>query len=269
MPAGASAAEPQPPLRVLPCMARIHIGCSGWSYKDWRGPFYPQGLRQKDWFDFYASRFDTTEINASFYRLPSEAAVARWAEAAPSGFAWSWKASRYITHNKKLRDCADSIALVFGRMAPLGNAGCVLFQLPPMLRRDDARLADFIALLPRSHRYAFEFRHPSWYEAGVLQILADATMALCISDHHAAPSPWDATAPYVYVRGHGPGGHYRDRYPEPVLVAWAERFAAWRDEGREVFCYFDNDIKSAAPMDAARLIATIAGDAGPAPTDGR
>ena len=238
-------------------MARIRIGCSGWSYKDWRGPFYPQGLRQKDWFSFYAGQFDTTEINASFYRLPSEAAVANWAAIAPEGFTWSWKASRYITHNKKLKDCEASIDLVFGRMAPLGQAGCVLFQLPPMLRRDDARLVAFIALLPPGYRYAFEFRHPSWYDDAAFQILADAGISLCISDHHAAPSPWEATAPYVYVRGHGPGGHYRDPYPERTLSVWAARLHAWRDEGRAVFCYFDNDIKSAAPMDAVRLIEMI------------
>ena len=246
-------------------MTRFRIGCSGWSYKDWRGPFYPQTLAQKDWLSFYANRFDTTEINASFYRLPSEAAVANWAARAPAGFAWSWKASRYITHNKKLKDCGDSIALVFERMAPLGDEGCVLFQLPPMLRRDDARLADFVALLPKGRRCAFEFRHSSWYDATVFDILAQARMALCISDHHAAPSPWEATAPYVYVRGHGPGGRYRDRYPTQTLEDWARRLEALRDEGREVFCYFDNDIKSAAPMDAALLLERLGDKAAPPP----
>lgn len=239
-------------------MAGVHIGCSGWTYRDWRGPFYPDDLPQKAWLEFYAGQFDTAEINASFYRLPSEAAVASWARRAPAGFVWTWKASRFITHNKKLKDCAQSIELVFGRMAPLGREGCVLFQLPPMLRRDDARLRDFLALLPRGRKCAFEFRHPSWYDEAVFRILEDAGQALCISDHHAAPSPMRVTARFVYLRGHGPGGRYFGRYDEAQLRAWADAIRGWRSEGREAFCYFDNDIKSAAPADAKAMIALLA-----------
>jgi uncharacterized protein YecE (DUF72 family) len=239
-------------------MDGVHIGCSGWTYRDWRGPFYPDDLPQRAWLEFYARRFDTTEINASFYRLPSEKAAADWAARAPKGFVWTWKASRYITHNKKLKDCEDSIPLVFGRMSPLGKRGCVLFQLPPMLHRNDARLADFLALLPKGHKCAFEFRHSSWYDPAVLRILADAGQALCISDHHDAPSPFEATAGFVYLRAHGPGGRYFGRYAEPTLRAWAKTIKDWRTQGREVFCYFDNDIKSAAPFDAQVLISLLA-----------
>jgi uncharacterized protein YecE (DUF72 family) len=239
-------------------MAEIRIGCSGWSYKPWRGIFYPQALPQKRWFEFYAGQFDTAEINASFYRLPSEATVANWAASAPKDFIWSWKASRYITHNKKLSDCADSIALVFGRMAPLGEAAPVLFQLPPNLHRNDARLATFLGQLPKGRRCAFEFRHASWYDDQVFKLLAGAGQALCLSDHHAAPSPWLATARFVYIRGHGPGGRYFGRYDEKTLVDWAARCRRWRDEGRDVFCYFDNDIGVAAPVDAKALSALVA-----------
>src|SRR3569623_137120 len=145
-------------------MGELRIGCSGWSYRHWRGDFYPQGLAAKREFEFYASRFDTAEINGSFYRLPSEAAVAGWAARAPEGFLFAWKASRYITHNKKLNDCADSVDLVFGRMAPLGeHFGPVLFQLPPNLHFNPDRLGGFLELLPRDRRCTFEFRHPSWY----------------------------------------------------------------------------------------------------------
>jgi uncharacterized protein YecE (DUF72 family) len=237
-------------------MSQLRIGCSGWAYKDWTGPFYPPQTRDKDRLDHYASVFDTAEINASFYRLPSEAMVAGWARRAPPGFVFAWKVSRFITHNKKLKDCAEPVALVFGRMAPLADRyGPALIQLPPQLRRDDARLAGFLKLLPPHRRHAVEFRHESWYAPEVFRILAGFDAALCISDHHAAPAPWEVTASWVYVRGHGPGGRYFGRYPEAELSAWAARIAAWRREGRDVYAYFDNDVKSAAPFDAQVLMA--------------
>jgi uncharacterized protein YecE (DUF72 family) len=244
-------------------MAEVRIGCSGWAYRDWTGPFYPPGTRDRDRLAFYASRFDTTEINASFYRLPTETAVAGWAERAPDGFLFAWKVSRFITHNKKLKDCADSVALVFGRMRPLGDKrGPSLIQLPPQLRRNDERLADFLGLLPKG-RHTVEFRHPSWYDPAVFRILSDFDAALCISDHHSAPAPWERTASWLYIRGHGPGGRYVGRYPTAELASWSERIVAWRDEGRDVYAYFDNDVKSAAPFDAAELV-RLTGAPGPA-----
>jgi uncharacterized protein YecE (DUF72 family) len=237
-------------------MSQLRIGCSGWAYKDWTGPFYPPQTRDKDRLDHYASVFDTAEINASFYRLPSEAMVAGWARRAPPGFVFAWKVSRFITHNKKLNDCADPVALVFGRMAPLADRyGPALIQLPPQLRRNDERLAGFLKLLPAHRRHAVEFRHESWYAPEVFRILGEFDASLCISDHHAAPAPWETTASWVYLRGHGPGGRYFGRYPETELSAWAERIAAWRREGRDVYAYFDNDVKSAAPFDAQVLMA--------------
>jgi uncharacterized protein YecE (DUF72 family) len=239
-------------------MSRVRIGCSGWTYKDWTGPFYPPGTKDRERLEYYATRFDTTEINASFYRLPSEATVEGWARRAPPGFAFAWKVSRFITHNKKLKDGADSVELVFGRMAPLGGKlGPALVQLPPMLHRDDERLARFLDLLPQACRCAVEFRHPSWYEPAVMRVLAEHDAALCISDHHSAPSPWEVTASFVYVRGHGPGGRYHGRYPPEDLRAWAARTAAWRRQGLDVFAYFDNDIKSAAPFDAEALMGLL------------
>jgi uncharacterized protein YecE (DUF72 family) len=239
-------------------MAQLRIGCSGWVYKDWLGPFYPPGTKDRERLEYYATRFDTAEINASFYRLPSEAMVDGWAHRTPPGFTFAWKVSRFITHNKKLKDAKDSVDLVFGRMAPLGGKlGAALVQLPPMLRRDDDRLARFLDLLPKGQRCTVEFRHPSWYEPAVLAILGAYDAALCISDHHAAPAPWEVTASWVYVRGHGPGGRYRGRYPPADLEAWAERIGAWRAAGLDVFAYFDNDIKSAAPFDAQSLMGLL------------
>ena len=235
-------------------MSQVRIGCSGWTYKDWKGPFYPPGLPDRLRLEYYAGQFDTSEINASFYRLPSEAMVEGWARRAPPGFTFAWKVSRFITHNKKLNDCADSVALVWGRMAPLGGKlGPALIQLPPMLRRNDERLARFLELLPAG-RHTVEFRHPSWYDPAVFAILAAHDAALCISDHHSAPSPWEVTASFVYVRGHGPGGRYHGRYPPDALAAWAARIADWRAAGKDVYAYFDNDIKSAAPFDARALM---------------
>lgn len=237
-------------------MGQLRIGCSGWTYKDWKGPFYPPETRDKDRLEHYASVFDTAEINASFYRLPSETMVEGWARRAPERFVFAWKVSRFITHNKKLKDCEDPVALVFGRMAPLADHyGPALIQLPPQLRRNDERLAGFLRLLPKHRRHAVEFRHESWYAPEVFRILGEFDASLCISDHHSAPSPWEVTASWVYVRGHGPGGRYFGRYPEAELEAWAGRIAGWRREGRDVYAYFDNDVKSAAPFDAQRLMA--------------
>ena len=236
-------------------MSQLRIGCSGWVYKHWAGAFYPQGTREAARLEYYASRFDTAEINASFYRLPSEAMVAGWARRVPERFVFAWKVSRFITHNKKLNDCEDPVALVFGRMAPLGGRlGPALIQLPPQLRRNDERLAGFLKLLRGRGRCAVEFRHDSWYAPEVFRILAEFDAALCVSDHHAAPAPWESTASFVYIRGHGPGGRYRGRYPEAELAGWARRIGGWRAQGRDVYAYFDNDVKAAAPVDAQALM---------------
>lgn len=241
-------------------MTDVRIGCSGWSYKDWRGPFYPPEVKVKDHLAYYASQFGTAEINASFYRLPTEKAVAAWRDSVPDGFVFAWKASRFLTHNKKLNDPKDSLELIVGRMAPLGDRfGPILFQLPPSLHLDYQRLATFLGLLPKGRRCTVEFRHPGWYRADIFRLLGDHDVALTISDHHDAPSPWEATASFVYIRAHGPGGRYYGRYDDGALKQMAGRLKDWRKAGKDVFCYFDNDIRSAAPQDAKRLIDLVAG----------
>lgn len=240
-------------------MGQVRIGTSGWAYKDWNGPFYPDEVRVKDRLAYISRQFSTLEINASFYRMPTEKAVMDWREQTPDDFLFAWKASRYITHNKKLLDPADSLAFMFTRTRVLeGKLGPVLFQLPPSLKRNDERLAAFLRALPKGSRHAFEFRHPGWYDPAVLDLLRDHGAAFCISDHHDAPSPWETTADFVYLRGHGPGGRYHGRYGEAALKDWARRIRTWR-RSHDVFVYFDNDIKSAAPKDAAQLIALIDG----------
>jgi uncharacterized protein YecE (DUF72 family) len=241
-------------------MAQIVVGTSGWTYDGWRGPFYPSGVPKKNWLRWYSAQFPTTEINGSFYRTPSLEAVAAWRDQTPDGFLFAWKASKFITHWKRLTEkCDNSIALMETRLKVLGpKLGPVLFQLPPQFTANKDRLAAFLRMLPRRRRYAFEFRHPSWYEADIFALLSDHDVSLCLSDHRDAPSPWEVTASHVYVRGHGPTGAYKDRYPEATLRRWAGEARKWQRQQRQVFVYFDNDQKSAAPKDAERLIGLLA-----------
>jgi uncharacterized protein YecE (DUF72 family) len=231
------------------------VGTSGWHYASWRGPFYPDTTKPKDFLSFYQTRFSTTELNNPFYRLPTAAAVECWRDTTPEDFLFAWKASRFITHMIKLKNAENALQIMFDRAEILGpKLGPILFQLPPSLKVDRERLANFLTLLPLAHRYTFEFRHPSWYEAPILDLLREHDCSLCLSDHAAAPSPWEATASFVYIRGHGPSGRYWGSYSDDTLQKWAGDIARWREEGRAVFCYFDNDIKSAAPEDARKLL---------------
>ena len=237
------------------------IGTSGWHYASWRGPFYPETVKPKDFLSFYMTRFSTTELNNPFYRLPTEAAVACWRDSTPDDFLFTWKASRFITHMIKLKNAENALQIMFDRAEVLGpKLGPILFQLPPSLHADRERLANFIALLPRGHRYTFEFRHPSWYKAPILDLFREHDVSLCLSDHAKAPAPWEVTASFVYIRGHGPSGWYWGSYNDETLRRWADDIARWREAGRAVYCYFDNDIKSAAPEDARRLLALLDAD---------
>jgi uncharacterized protein YecE (DUF72 family) len=237
-------------------MPDILIGTSGWSYKSWKGPFFPRDVRTKEQLAYYATQFRTTELNGVFYRTPTVEAVTVWHDQTPDDFVFAWKASKFITHWKRLSQRSrNSLDLMESRLSILGKkAGPVLFQLPPQFARNDERLAAFIRMLNRKRRYAFEFRHASWYAPRVLRLLSDANIALCISDHADAPSPWKRTADFVYIRGHGPGGRYKGHYSAATLAEWRRKIARWRARGHDVYIYFDNDQKSAAPRDAARLL---------------
>ena len=237
-------------------IGKRYIGTSGWHYESWLGPFYPERYPKPKLLGFYAGVFAAAEINLSFYRLPSETAVATWRDTTPDGFLFAWKAHRVITHYRRLTNPEEPIANVFGRMSGLGpKGGPVLFQLPPRFKVNRERLAAFIEALPNGGRYVFEFRDPSWYADTILDLLRDTGCALCISDHAHAPAPWVATADFVYVRGHGPSGRYHGSYDDAALAEWARNAEAWCREGRDVFSFFDNDIKAAAPADARRLAA--------------
>jgi uncharacterized protein YecE (DUF72 family) len=237
-------------------MSRILIGTSGWSYASWRGPFFPREVMVKHHLQFYATQFSTAELNGVFYRTPTIEAVRGWRDNTPGNFVFAWKASKFITHWKRLTDKSrNSLALLESRLRILGpKAGPVLLQLPPMFTANYDRLASFLRLLQGRRRYAFEFRHPSWYQPAVLRLLREHDISLCLSDHHDAPAPWQVTASFVYVRGHGPGGRYKGHYSDRTLRSWARDIAKWKRGGRDVYVYFDNDQKSAAPADALRLM---------------
>jgi uncharacterized protein YecE (DUF72 family) len=237
-------------------MSKVWVGTSGWTYDGWRGPFYPKTVAKKDWLAWYATQFPATEINGSFYRTPSLAAVRSWRDQTPNDFSFVWKASKFITHWKRLTEkCENSIALMETRLEALApKVGGVLFQLPPQFPKNHERLGSFLKMLSLRYRYAFEFRHRSWYDDDILELLHQHDISLCLSDHHDAPAPWEVTARHVYVRGHGPDGRYKDNYSAKKLRNWAREIAKWRRQRRTVFVFFDNDQKSAAPSDARRLI---------------
>jgi uncharacterized protein YecE (DUF72 family) len=223
----------------------VWIGTSGWTYDGWRGPFYPDDVPKKHWLNWYSEQFATTEINGSFYRTPSLEAVQAWRDQTPKDFVFAWKASKFITHWKRLSEkCENSIELMETRLKVLGpKVGPVLFQLPARFKADHERLASFLKMLPKRYKYAFEFRDAS----------RDRNVALCLSDHEDAPAPWEVTAKHVYIRGHGPTGQYKDQYPPKKLREWAATIGKWKRRRLDVYCYFDNDQKSAAPKDARRL----------------
>lgn len=240
--------------------ADVWVGTSGWMYDSWRGRLYPEDLPKRGWLSCYATQFSTVEINSAFYRTPSLEAVRSWRDDTPHNFRFAWKASKFITHWKRLTDkCENSIALMQTRLKVLSpKVSVVLFQLPPHFVKDAGRLSAFLRLLPR-RRYAFEFRHRSWYDDVIFDILQSRNVALCISDHADAPAPWYVTARHVYLRGHGPGGDYGGSYSARLLRRWANEIGDWQSLGREVFVYFDNDQKAAAPADANRLAEMLAG----------
>lgn len=189
----------------------FNIGTSGWSYASWRGRFFPKEVMSKHHLAYYASQFISAEINSVFYRTPSLDTVRSWREQTPDDFVFAWKASKFITHWKRLSDkSVNSLALIEERLEILGpKAGPVLFQLPARFEADADRLKAFLGLLSRKRRYAFEFRHKSWYSDNILSLLEQNGIALCISDHFDAPAPWAITARHVYVREHGPAAPTR------------------------------------------------------------
>jgi uncharacterized protein YecE (DUF72 family) len=234
--------------------AVMRIGTSGWHYPHWRGRFYPDTLPARDWLEYYARRFDSVEINASFYRLPSLATARHWRDTVPDGFRFALKASRFITHRKKLRAPRTTTRALLAVVRTLGpKCGPILFQLPPRWRCNPQRLAAFLATLPKRHEYAFEFRDPSWHNPEVYALLRRHHAAFCIYQLAGFESPHVLTADFTYVRLHGPAAYaYGGSYSGDALAAWAQEIRGW-PRLRQVYVYFDNDEAGYAAQNALAL----------------
>jgi len=243
-------------------MASLHIGTSGWHYKHWCGSFYPEKLSPARMLECYFAQFDTVEINNSFYKLPSVETFEKWRQATPAGFCFAVKASRFLTHNKKLKDAESALQNFLPRAEVLREKlGPILFQLPPRWGVNVERLREFLQVLPRRHRYAFEFREPSWNTEAVYALLRRYNAAYCIYELAGFMSPLQITADFTYVRLHGPGGKYQGSYSLQALQQWSERIAAW-DKLRAIYIYFDNDQAGYAAQNALQL-KRLAGKPGP------
>jgi uncharacterized protein YecE (DUF72 family) len=241
----------------------VRIGCSGWNYDAWCGELYPEGMGKARWLGEYARHFDTVEINATFYRLASKAAVERWVADTPDGFCATVKASRYLTHVKRLTDhpdkdfaLRDGIAGFYEPLAPLADAGKLgptLWQLPANFKRDDERLAKTLGLLPTG-RHCFEFRDQSWFAEDVYALLREHDAALVIGDDPERPLPTvDPTAAWTFLRLHRGQHGRRGNYSRREIEQWAQRIARWRDDGLDVYAYFNNDWEGFAPRNAKLL----------------
>jgi uncharacterized protein YecE (DUF72 family) len=234
--------------------AQVHIGTSGWQYRHWRGNFYPDKLPMRLWLEHYTKYFDTVELNTTFYRLPPPTSVERWQDSTPDNFCFAAKGSRFLTHMKKLKNAEVGIGRFFEHIEPLGGKlGPIVFQTPPFWTVDVDRLQEFLVALPSEHRYAFEFRNPTWHAEAVYDLLRRHKAAFCIFEIAGAHSPLEVTADLVYVRLHGPGKAYQGLYSNEVLSEWATRIRAWRKARRSVYFYFDNDEAGYAAQNALTL----------------
>lgn len=236
----------------------IHIGTSGWHYDHWVGPFYPNTLPKKRFLSHYMSRLSTVEINNTFYQLPQKNTFTQWREEVPEDFIFAVKASRYITHVKKLKDAAGPVKNFLERVATLKDKlGPVLFQLPPKWKCNLERLNSFLDILPSGHDYAFEFRNPTWLNPQVYEALVEHNTALCIYEFDRRASPKMVTSNLIYIRLHGPDGPYRGKYTTEDLTGWAKLITDWANQGKKVYCYFDNDERGFAVENALELRSII------------
>jgi uncharacterized protein YecE (DUF72 family) len=235
------------------------VGCSGWNYRSWKGRFYPERLPAAQWLRFYAQHFDTVEVNNTFYRLPESPTFEAWRAQTPDGFLMAVKASRFLTHMKRLRDPAEPLERLFTRAGVLGDRlGPVLYQLPANFHIDLERLDGFLRAVPSSWngrrvRHVMEFRHRSWYVADTFELLTQRKVALCLHDKLDSAIDRPFVGDFVYVRFHGTSGRYHGSYSGRHLDRWARRLVEqWRD-GRSIHVYFNNDPDAAAARNATTL----------------
>jgi len=233
---------------------KYYIGTSGWVYRHWRDVFYPSKLAQSKWLEFYTRHFPTVELNNSFYRLPTEKAFSNWRDTSPEGFVYAVKVSRFITHIKRLKDVQEPVETFLGRARHLGQKlGPLLYQLPPNMHRNDERLDAFLALLPKGLRHVVEFRHESWLDEGVFDILRRHNVGFCVFDMPDLPCPLVATADFAYIRFHGSTGLYWSCYSDEELEDWAQKISGLGKKLDTVYIYFNNDAEGFAIKNARTL----------------
>jgi len=233
---------------------QCYVGTSGWHYEHWRDRFYPEGLSKGEWLKFYASHFNTVELNSSFYRLPSESAFAVWYNSSPANFTFAVKVSRFITHIKRLKDTEEAVNKFTNRARILGEKlGPLLYQLPPSMHRNDEVLDSFLSTLPRGMKHVFEFRHQSWLEEEVFQILRKYNAGFCIFDMPSVSCPVVATADFAYVRFHGSTGLYFSCYSDEELADWTRKLTSLASNLETIYIYFNNDAEVFAVRNAMTL----------------
>jgi uncharacterized protein YecE (DUF72 family) len=235
-------------------MAHYYVGTSGWHYNDWRGRFYPPKLPKAQWLEFYARHFTTLELNNTFYRLPKDTVFQKWYDTSPGGFVFSVKVSRFITHIKRLQDCEDEVNKFMSRATLLKEKlGPLLYQLPPGLHRDDERLINFLSILPRELKHVIEFRHESWLNEEVFEILRRYHAGFCVFDMPKLTSPLIATADFAYIRFHGSGSLYSSCYGDEELADWAKEISEMAKDPEAVYIYFNNDVQGFALKNAEMI----------------
>jgi len=233
---------------------KYYIGTSGWHYDHWQHLFYPDKLTKVKWLEFYARHFTTVELNNSFYRLPSEQAFAAWRDSSPANFTFAVKVSRFITHIKRLKNSEEPLGTFLTRAKILKEKlGPLLYQLPPNMHRDDARLESFLSILPRGLKHVLEFRHESWLDESVFEILRRYNVGLCVFDMPFLSCPLVATADFAYIRFHGSTGLYSSCYSDEELAEWARRFSSLPPEVKAIYIYFNNDAEAFAVRNAMTL----------------
>jgi uncharacterized protein YecE (DUF72 family) len=236
----------------------VFIGTSGWHYKHWHSTFYPDDMEKQDFLSYYSHRFPTVEVNATFYRLPTEKVIHDWRDKVFKDFIYSVKGSRLITHYKRLRSIDQELKIFLKRVSALNrHLGPILWQLPPFFTKDLELLENFLEKLPKKMNFAMEFRHPSWIEDDVFKLLRRHNVAQVWLSSEAMPVNCTITADFAYVRFHGlDGGAFHD-YTKKELEPWAERLIAAAKKGRDVFVYFNNDLNTRAPENARQLIEMV------------
>jgi len=232
----------------------IYLGCSGWYYTHWLGKFYPQNLDKKEWLKFYSKKFNTVEVNATFYHLPFKNMLIGWYRRTPKNFILTLKASRIITHIKRLKNVEKELKIFYSLAELLKEKlGCILFQTPPSLKKDLKLLESFLKNLDKKKKNVIEFRHKSWYSKDVYDLLKKYKVGYCIVSAPSFPTEAVATTNFAYVRWHGSSGWYKHNYPKKELKEWAKIIKDLKKKCKDIYGYFNNDYEAYAPKNCLEL----------------